>query len=95
MFVPLESTHPVNTDVLEISEKNLVKKTMFCRCQRARTSEKINVLEVSECKNLVKIDMLEVLECQNLVKNRCVVGLRVPEPRKESMFWRSRSANTS
>ena len=41
---------------------------MLCRCQRAKTSLKTDVLEVSECQNLVKIDMLEVSECHNLVK---------------------------
>ena len=55
MFVPLESTNPVNTDVLEISKKNLEKKK--------------DALQVSEGQNLVNSDVLEVSECQHLVKN--------------------------
>ena len=54
MFVPLEGTNPIKTDVLEIS-----KEPMLYRCW-GQHLVKTDVLEVSEGQNLVNIDVLEV-----------------------------------
>ena len=67
MFVPLEGTNPVKTNVLEISN-NKLSKTDALQVSEGQNIVKTDVLEVSECQRLVKIDVLDVSERQHLVK---------------------------